>query len=470
MWQIFFKSLAEINMDNYKNFGKIYGLFIADRPMLVVSDPEIVKDMNIKDFHLFVDRSDYETGDPISDRSLFTLKSDDWKKMRSIISPTFSSGKMRSMHPIIIDCIKRLDKHLSDKKEVEMKKTMGNLTMDVIATCAFGTQIDTYNDQKRNEFILNAQKVFRGSWRVWAVFVLMQISQKLLQWSGLKFLDPTATNFFVNAIKSIVKQRKTDINGKKHSDYLQLILNAQNKTMDTTDDQEVIGGDKSEELYGTTDSLKYNKPKGDITDTDLLATSLLFFVAGYETTATTLAHLFYSLAISPDCQQKLYEEVNKFNGNYDYETIAQMPYLEACIAETLRIYNPLTAVSRQAVEDYTIGDTGITIPKGMIVNFDIQVLHHNPEYYPEPDRWDPERFMPYNREKLVPYTYMPFGLGPRNCVGMRFALMEVKTAVAYLITKYKFVKTANTTIPLKPKKYEILLTTDAINVGIEHRI
>ncbi|XP_054157190.1 cytochrome P450 3A8-like [Oppia nitens] len=468
-WQIFSRTLGEINMDNYKKFGKIYGIFIADRPVLVVSDPEIIKDMNIRDFHLFVDRNDFETGDPINDRSMFNLKSDEWKKMRSIISPTFSSGKMRSMHPIIIDCIKRLDKHLSDKKEVEMKKTMGNLTMDVIATCAFGTQIDTYNDQKRSEFILNAQKVFRGSWRVWAVFVLMQISRKLLEWTGLKFLDPTAQKFFVNAIKSIVTQRKSEGNTKKHRDYLQLMINAQNKTLDTNDDHEVVVDDKSDEIYGATDSLKYNKPKGDVSDTDLLATSLIFFVAGYETTATTLANVVYSLAINPDCQQKLYEEIRQFDGKYDYESIAQMPYLEACVAETLRLYNPLTAVSRIAAEEYTIGNTGLTIPKGMIVNFDIEVLHHNPDYYPEPDRWNPERFMPYNRDKLVPYTYMPFGLGPRNCVGMRFALMEAKTAIAYLIMKYKFVKTANTTIPLKPKKYEFLLTTGPINVGIEKR-
>ncbi len=77
--------------------------------------------------------------------------------------------------------------------------------------------------------------------------------------------------------------------------------------------------------------------------------------------------------------------------------------------------------------------------------------------------------MPENRSNLVPYTYMPFGIGPRNCVGMRFALMEAKTAVVHLINKFKFVKSSNTQIPLKFKKLEILLTTGNINVGVELR-
>ncbi|XP_054157181.1 cytochrome P450 3A19-like [Oppia nitens] len=129
-----------------------------------------------------------------------------------------------------------------------------------------------------------------------------------------------------------------------------------------------------------------------------------------------------------------------------------MPYLEACVAETLRLHNPVSAVGRIAAQDYTIGDTGITVPKGMLVNFSIQSMHRNPDYYPEPDRWNPERFMPYNRDKLVPYTYMPFGLGPRNCVGMRFALMETKTATAYLVNRFKFIRTPKTTVPLVQTK------------------
>jgi len=105
----------------------------------------------------------------------------------------------------------------------------------------------------------------------------------------------------------------------------------------------------------------------------------------------------------------------------------------------------------------------------MIVNFDIQSIHHDSDYYPNPRKWDPERFLPENRDKLTPYTYLPFGMGPRNCVGMRFALMEAKTAVVHLINKLQFSPSANTQIPLKFKKFEFLLTAGSINVGVDLR-
>ena len=109
------------------------------------------------------------------------------------------------------------------------------------------------------------------------------------------------------------------------------------------------------------------------------------------------------------------------------------------------------------------------IEKGIIVNIDIQTLHHSPEYYEAPERWIPERFLPENRHKLTPYTYMPFGLGPRNCVVMRFALMETKTAIACLVNKFAFFKTKNTKPLLKPNKLNLIINFGELNVGIKLR-
>ena len=94
---------------------------------------------------------------------------------------------------------------------------------------------------------------------------------------------------------------------------------------------------------------------------------------------------------------------------------------------------------------------------------------HNAEYYVNPQIWDPERFMPENRDKLVPYTYMPFGIGPRNCVGMKFALMEAKTTVALLVNKYRFIRVDKTPDSLKPKRSNLLYDCGEIIVGIELR-
>ncbi|XP_054157201.1 uncharacterized protein LOC128955552 [Oppia nitens] len=467
----FFKSMQEVSIDNVKQYGKIYGDFFGTIPMLSIADPKLIKDIMIKDFNIFVDRDDLISGDQLNDRSLFNLKGNEWKNMRSIISPTFSSGKMRAMHHMMADCIHRLDQYIETKlqnkdiDEIELKKVMSNLTMDVIASCAFGTKVDTYG-QQRSDFLINAQKVVNLDLRFWISFLILTISPKLFKLAGLKLTDPNVAKFFNKAIRSIVSRRKTE--SIKSKDYLQLILDAQNKSLDTNDDKD-IGGDNSEEIYGSIGDKHAPSDKIDITDDDVLATSFLFFVAGYETTGSLMTLLLYNLAMNDDCQQKLYEEIKQFDGNYTYESISKMTYLEACIAETLGLYNPLVTVERISTKDYTLGDTGITIPKGTLVSANIQYIHHNPDYYPEPDRWNPERFMPYNRDKLVPYTYMPFGLGPRNCVGMRFALMEAKTATAYLVNKYQFVRTDNTPDKLKPLKMQFLLNCGEIKIGVKKR-
>ncbi|XP_054157200.1 cytochrome P450 3A8-like [Oppia nitens] len=471
---MFTMSIQQMILDNYKKYGKVYGAYMGNKPALGISDPQLVKEMNIKDFHVFTDRQEFLFGDELQDRALSNLRGNEWKNMRSIISPTFSSGKMRAMHPIIIDCVHCLDEYLEpkavNKETIEMKKTMGCLTMDVIAGCAFGTKIDVYNDRKPSEFVMNAQKVFTIGWRFLVFIILMSLGENVKKLIGFKLTPPSVTNFFTQAIQSIIVQRKSEKN-VKHKDYLQLILDAKNKTLDTSDDKD-IGSENSEQIYGQSDDKTDSKTinKIDITDTDVLASSFIFFVAGYETTGSLLSLLFYRLALDEKCQQKLYKEIQRFDGQYDdYETIAKMHYLEACIAETLRLYNPVASTQRIASQDYTIESIGLEISKGCVVSFDVETLHHNPEYYPEPDSWDPERFMPYNRDKLVPYTYMPFGLGPRNCVGMRFALMEAKTATAYLVNKYHFFRTPKTQIPLIEMKMQFLRNFKSIDIGIELR-
>jgi cytochrome P450 family 6 len=113
---------------------------------------------------------------------------------------------MRRMHPIIIDCVKRLEnaleKGMKIKNEVEIKQYMSNFTIDVIASCAFGTKIDTYSE-KRNEFIIKAQKAFRGTWRIWVFFTLAFTFPKLIQWMKFRFIEPSVTDFFRAAVSMI---------------------------------------------------------------------------------------------------------------------------------------------------------------------------------------------------------------------------------------------------------------------------
>ncbi|CAG2182723.1 unnamed protein product, partial [Oppiella nova] len=149
-------------------------------------------------------------------------------------------------------------------EDVEMKKTMGSLTMDVIASCAFGTKIDTYNDHKTSEFIVNAKKVFHGSpWRIWLFGILVNISPKLLKWTGFQFMDPSVEKFFTPAITAILAKRKSE--KVRQRDYLQLMIDAQNRM--NIDNEELDVDDLDEEIYGkteSTDSMNNNQNKSNI--------------------------------------------------------------------------------------------------------------------------------------------------------------------------------------------------------------
>ena len=193
-----------------------------------------------------------------------------------------------------------------------------------------------------------------------------------------------------------------------------------------------------------------NRTANKLTEDEIIAQAVLFFVAGYETTATLLSWAAYELALNPSIQERLYEEIRTAIdsiGDIDYDLLSRLEYLDAVISETLRLDSPAVDMLRMCTEECQLGNTGIKLEKGQEVEIPLLPIHHSEEYYPEPLKFNPDRFMPENRHNIIPYTYLPFGAGPRNCLGMRFALMEAKIALSYLVYHYKFVRTANTPVP-----------------------
>ncbi|CAL1290446.1 unnamed protein product [Larinioides sclopetarius] len=192
---------------------------------------------------------------------------------------------------------------------------------------------------------------------------------------------------------------------------------------------------------------------GNLSLDELVAQCVIFFLAGYDTTSSTLSLATYELALNPDVQEKVYQEIvdtlKEANGELTYDTLKSMKYLDCIISETLRLYPPVLRNERQSVAEYTLGDTGITIPKNMLISIPVFAMHRDPEFFPNPDKFDPDRFTPEERQKRDPYCYQPFGAGPRNCVGMRFVLTEVKLCLAYVIANFKIKKSPKTQVPLK---------------------
>lgn len=203
--------------------------------------------------------------------------------------------------------------------------------------------------------------------------------------------------------------------------------------------------------------------ENQLTDLEILAQSMLFFAVGHETTATLLSSCGLFLSLYPDLQERLYLEVNaafeEEKGQISYDKLMELKYLDAFISEALRYFTPTLNFDREASEDVEIevDDRKILIPKGMGVVIPFHAIHHDPDNFEDPERFDPERFMPENRHNVRPCTFIPFGSGPRYCLASRFALVEVKLALASLVNRFRFVRSEGTAWPPKYRHHYMLL-------------
>ena len=476
----FFTKIApDREIELYKTYGKLYGTYDLRLPVLNIAYPEVIKDILIRDFGHFVDRRD-RGNHRITKLFLTALKGDVWRRARNTMTPTFTSGKMKAMMDLMNGCVDQLVKSLKNKAKhseyVDVKDTFGFYTMDVVAKCAFATDTNVQEIGYESEFMTYASKFLVPSqWRM----ALMMIMPKVLVPLFFKAGGGNTIEYLEKVVKSILQQRmEISSTGRSYKDLLQLMIDAmkgkslQDSHEDTTKDAEAHHFHEDANNHFMKDDMK--RP-GTLSEDEVVANAVLVLAAGYETTATLLTYASYSLAKNPEKQQKLREEIlsayeaagNKIN----YEDLSTLKYLDSVICETLRLYSPLIRLERQCTADYNLeikveGKTKkLLIKKGDIIRFPIYAIHHDPTYYPNPDEWEPERFMPENKHLLTPYTYLPFGGGPRNCIGMRFALMEAKLALAKTMLSLKFVLCDKT--PSKPDMTQAGILLSAKNIIVK---
>ncbi|KAG9262888.1 cytochrome P450 3A56-like, partial [Astyanax mexicanus] len=174
-----------------------------------------------------------------------------------------------------------------------------------------------------------------------------------------------------------------------------------------------------------------------LTDHEILSQSMIFIFAGYETTSSTLSFFFYNIATNPETMKKLQQEIDQTIPNeapVQYDAVMNMEYLDAALNESMRLFPSVARLERVCKE--TIEINGLTIPQGTSIMIPVFPLHRDPEYWPDPSTFNPERFTKGNKENVDPYVYMPFGSGPRNCIGMRFALLAMKLAIVEILQRF----------------------------------
>ncbi|XP_076666516.1 putative cytochrome P450 6a14 isoform X1 [Andrena cerasifolii] len=423
--------------DEYKN-EPVVGLYFRATPVLVVNDLDLIKDILIRDFSLFANRGvdTFPKVEPLSEH-LFQIEADRWRPLRARLSPVFTSGKLKEMFPLIIECADHLEKYLDkivEKNEpVECRDLAAKFTTDVIGSCAFGIDTNALSDED-SEFRRMGRKIFMPSAR--------------------QLIRDTCRQFFPYVYKIFGHLvQPTDIN----EFFTKLVVD----TMDYRVKHNVLRPDFVNLLMEIKKN-PHNLENIELTDSLLTAQAFLFFVAGFETSSSTIGHTLYEMAQNPHIQDKLRQEIRetctKNGGVLMYEQLKEMKYLDKVFRETLRKYPILPMLMRQAAVDYTFKGTKISIPKDTRVWIPAYAIHQNPDIYPNPDIFDPERFNDDVFSARHPMSYLPFGDGPRNCVGARFANIQSKIGLITILRHHRVEVCEKTTIPYQHDKRAFLLT------------
>ena len=224
--------------------------------------------------------------------------------------------------------------------------------MDVLTACAYGIELDSINNPN-HPVVTNVKKILGVDANISQL--LSVLAPPIAKALKLEFLDLEATDYFDSLTELLIKERKLNKNvNKKRTDFLQLMVNSE-LDYDSNSDVESSPTVADE---GGVEQRKDRKSKGTLRHDEITGQGLLFFIAGYHTTSSSLTHAVYYLSQNKDCQQRLYEELQTLD-EFSYEKLVHMKYLNAVIDETLRLAPSLTTIQRECIQDYKLGNTGI---------------------------------------------------------------------------------------------------------------
>ncbi|CAB3237063.1 unnamed protein product [Arctia plantaginis] len=433
MWDLF-NDLSKKHKTDY------VGIFLGWRPALVINSKELAKKILVKDFDSFQNRYSYpgDQDDPLGALNLFTVKSPMWSTMRHELAPMFTSKRLKGVTQLMNinseELVRRIQTdHIDNNKPVDMKELFSMYTSDTVAYTVFGLRVSVLKELTSPLWHITRHMVKWTFWRGFE-FTMIFFAPAIAEIMRLKFFSAPATEYVKKLFWGVVEDRqktgKTDDN-----DLVNMLLNLK----------------KNLRLPAGSDT--------ELADNLMLAQAALFILGSVETSSTTMSFCLHELAYKPDKQEKLYTEISKALEDkgktvLDFNDLLELHYLTACIKETLRKYPPVPFLDRVCNKTYKLTDK-VTIEKDTPVYTNVIAIHYNEEYYPEPYEWRPERFAITTDNDNYDFTFLPFGEGPRFCIGKRYGLMQVRTAIAHIVMNFRIEPVDDYTVPVDP--YSVIL-------------
>ncbi|KAH8277615.1 hypothetical protein KR018_002240, partial [Drosophila ironensis] len=435
---------TDINRRIYGRFRgteRFCGYFTFLTKALFVMDLELIRRIMISDFASFADRGLFHNvrDDPLTGNLLF-LDGPEWRWLRQNLTQVFSSGKMRVMFPLMRQIGEELVAACSTQTgEIEAKDLCARFTTDVIGSCAFGLECNSLRDPE-SEFRRMGRSVTTRPFHSMPVQAFMFAQPELARQLRMRLFRPEVSQFFMETVRQTLELRRRE--NVQRNDLIQLLME--------------LGG------TGKETTLSFDQ---------IAAQAMVFFLAGFDTSSTTMSFCLYEMALNPEIQQMLRQEIvevfNRHGQSLTYECFREMTYLDKVVAETLRKYPILPHLIRRSTKEYAIPDSDLILEPGTKIMIPVHSIHHDPELYPEPEKFDPSRFDAEQVRARHPFAYLPFGEGPRNCIGERFGKMQVKLGIAHLLRNFAFSPSERTQVPLKISNRTFLITTQ---LGIHLRM
>ncbi|XP_041980806.1 cytochrome P450 6k1-like [Aricia agestis] len=389
------------------------GMWLFWRPALIINSPELARNVLVRDSGNF--RNKFMTAsskDPIGALNLLFLKDPAWTNLRRRLTVAFTSAKLKSVQAVAVikshDLVTRIQN--DGHNNISLRTMFADYTTDLFSITAFELASDaTLTGEGAIRAITKdfmQFSAYRGiSWC--GIFFWPELADLF----GLPFLPKESTDTLRNIFKIIFERKDVELN-KEPRTLLDVLMQLKKKSEE--DDNE-----DSEDF--------------------IIAQAAVLLIGGFDTSAATLTYVIYQLAYSPEVQEKLYQELLELKEKHGYQLdaiVAESTYMDCIIKEVLRIFPPMSWLDRVALEDYKV-DEHLTIPAGMPIYVNGVGMQVDPQYYDDPYTFDPERFSAENEKNIPAYTYMPFGDGPRVCIGKRFAMIAMKNAMAAIILNYR---------------------------------
>ncbi|KAH8310770.1 hypothetical protein KR044_002987, partial [Drosophila immigrans] len=409
----------------YKQDYDMVGIFLGRSPQLLVLSPELAHRVFVTDFKSFHDN---ELGNVVDEKSdyilannMFTMKGEEWKQRRADITPGLTMSRIKTVYPVTHQVCGKLNEYI--RKQIRLGTPGGVngkdlslcFTTEMVTDCVLGLSAQSFTDNP-TPIMDKIKHLFDQSWVFVINTVIYSLFPAIRHIRRLRFIPEHVEKFFVSLMQSAIDARQ----------------------------QQLAAGNQFERVDFLDYILQLAK-KHNLNTRQLTACTMTFLIDGFDTTASVLAHALLFLGRDPNIQQRLREEIKanlNSQGFVDFEKLHDLPFMDACLQETIRHFPPLAASNKLCTQRLEIPNRNgppVTIEPGTVVVVPHACFMKDADYFPEPDSFQPDRFMEPNAAKAYRDrgVFMPFGDGPRICIGMRFALTQVKSAIVEILSNFE---------------------------------